>query len=155
LQTFAVDRDAATCFVRAAVDTPSISKLVLISYLACRRASPSWWDADSWEYVRKVHASSLADYCEAKLQADQVLVQEATKRSDFAAISLRPGMLTDASSGGVELGKTKSARGNISRASVAETVSALLENEGLGTCWLDLLDGEEDVGTAVELVRVE
>ncbi|KAM5359461.1 hypothetical protein ACJA88_015122 [Fusarium oxysporum] len=117
--------------------TPSIKKFILISYLACRRKSPSWWDSDVWT---------------AKLAADEVLFQNSSLRSDFSGISLRPGMLSDEPAGQVELGKTKTSRGNVSRASVADTIVSLLENQNVESSWLDLLDGDHDVNVSVERI---
>ncbi|KAM5352942.1 hypothetical protein ACJ41O_005664 [Fusarium nematophilum] len=50
-RTFAIDRDAAINFIKATVQTSSISKFSLISYLACRRKSPTWWESDAWSYA--------------------------------------------------------------------------------------------------------
>lgn len=38
----------------------------------------------------------------------------------------------------------------MSRESVAKTVAALLEANGIKNCWLDLMDGNEDVHAAVK-----
>ena len=70
----------------------------------------------------------------------------------MAGICLRPGSLTDEPAKGVELGKTKTSRGNASRESVARVADALLAVEGVGNVWLDLLDGEKGVEEAVERV---
>ena len=51
--------------------------------------------------------------------------------------------------GDVVLGKT-GARGSVRRGDVARVAMALLENEAVGTCWLDLLEGKEKVEDAVE-----
>jgi hypothetical protein len=91
-------------------------------------------------------------YFQAKLAADEILLQEASSRADFSGISLRLGILSDGPAGPIELGKTKTSRGNVSRASVAEVVVLLLEHEVVQTSWLDMLDGAEDIETAVERV---
>ncbi|RYC96863.1 hypothetical protein BFJ63_vAg30 [Fusarium oxysporum f. sp. narcissi] len=88
----------------------------------------------------------------AKLAADEVLLQNSSLRSDFSGISLRPGMLSDEPAGQVELGKTKTSRGNVSRASVADTIVSLLENQNVESSWLDLLDGDHDVNVSVERI---
>lgn len=92
----------------------------------------------------------LKNYCKAKLAADETLLQEASKRPDFVGISLRPGMLSDEPAGHVELGKTTGSEGNVSRESVAETIVSLLNHEEVQTCWLDMLDGDQDVEAAVD-----
>jgi hypothetical protein len=98
--------------------------------------------------------------------ADEVLTVFAKERYDeeskrgipekdrFHGISLRPGTLTSEKAGGVLMGKITS-RGNVSRATVAEAVVAVLETEG-SRGWIDFLDGDEDVSTAVKrLVKEE
>lgn len=92
----------------------------------------------------------LKNYYPAKLAADECLTAVASTRDEFKAIILRPGSLTDGEGAGrVSLGKTK-ARGSISRVDVAAIAARLLETEASG--WLDLLEGEEDSGEAVERV---
>jgi hypothetical protein len=91
-------------------------------------------------------------YCQAKLAADETLLQEASSRADFSGISLRLGRLSDEPAGPIELGKTKTSRGNVSRASAAEVIVLLLEHETVQATWLDMLDGTEDIETAVERV---
>ncbi|KAH7237225.1 hypothetical protein B0J15DRAFT_406631 [Fusarium solani] len=137
--TFAIDRDAAINFIKAAVETPTVNKFVLISYLACRQRPPHWWNDASWKYAQEMQSGYLKNYCKAKLAADEILLQEASKRADFVGISLRPGMLSDEPAGQVELGKTTGSEGNVSRASGQ-------------TCWLDMLDGDQDIEAAVDRV---
>ncbi|KAM5358580.1 hypothetical protein ACJA88_015328 [Fusarium oxysporum] len=132
--------------------TPSIKKFILISYLACRRKSPSWWDSDAWAYAHEMQSGDLSNYCRAKLAADEALLQKASLRLDFSGISLRPGTLSDGPAGQVELGKTKTSRGNVSRVSVADTIVSLLENQNVKTSWLDLLDGNDNVNASVERI---
>lgn len=93
----------------------------------------------------------LKNYYPARLAADECLTAVAGTRGDeFKAIILRPGSLTDEEGiGRVSLGKIK-ARGSISRADVAAVAARLLESEASG--WLDLLEGEEDIGKAVDRV---
>ncbi|RSL68146.1 hypothetical protein CEP51_012558 [Fusarium floridanum] len=149
-RTFAIDRDAAINFIKAAVETPTINKFILISYLACRQRPPHWWNDASWKYVQEMQSGYLKNYCKAKLAADEVLLQEASKRADFVGISLRSGMLSDEPAGSVELGKTTGSEGNVSRESVAKTILSLLNHKELQTCWLDMPDGIESVEDAVE-----
>lgn len=150
-QTFAVDRDAATYFIRASAATPSITKFVMISFLGSRRADAPWWTADMKRQQQQMKESPLARYYEAKVAADQVLYEAGKKRGDgFAAICLRPGTLGETPVGKVSLGKTDKYGGvKASRASVAHLTALLLENKEVKSCWLDMLDGEEDPAAAV------
>ncbi|KAL2689073.1 hypothetical protein Neosp_003125 [[Neocosmospora] mangrovei] len=151
-RTFAIDRDAAVNFIKAAVETPTINKFILISYLACRQRPPHWWNDASWKYAQEMQSGYLKNYCQAKLAADEILLQEASKRADFVGISLRPGMLSDEPVGQVELGKTAGSEGDVSRESVARTIVSLLNHQEVQTCWLDMLDGDQDVEAAVDSV---
>lgn len=81
-----------------------------------------------------------------------MLYEASAARPDFAGISLRPGTLTEEPAGGVELGRTKASGGPTSRAVVAQVTAALVEAEGAKTSWVDLLDGSEEVGAAVDRV---
>lgn len=109
--------------------TPTINKFILISYLACRQRPPHWWNDASWKYAQEMQSGYLKDYCQAKLAADKIPLQEASKRGDFVGISLEPGMLSDESAGQVELGKTAGSEGDVSRESVAETLVSLLNHK--------------------------
>ena len=144
-----IDRDAAIHFIRAAVATPSVTRFLMISYLASRRRKPAWWSDDDWASAEEVNRA-LATYYQAKLAADEALYSASKKRgAGFAAINLRPGSLTMEPAGKVELGRTKHSKGDVSRESVARVADALLASEGVGNVWLDLLDGEEEVDEAV------
>ncbi|KAK6860816.1 hypothetical protein PG995_004452 [Apiospora arundinis] len=151
-RTFAVDRDAATYFIRASAATPSITKFVMISFLGSRRGDAPWWTETMKQQQQKMKESPLARYYEAKIAADQVLYEEGKKRGPgFAAICLRPGTLSDEPVGNVLLGKTdKYGEVKASRASVANLTALLLEKEGVKSCWLDMLDGDEDPAAAVD-----
>lgn len=128
----------------------------MVSYLASRRTKPSWWDEDAWAGAQDVNYKILPNYYKAKIAADEVLYEESAKRGqDFVGINLRPGTLTLGPAGKVELGKTKTSRGDVSRETVAEVAAALLGAEGVKNSWIDLLDGEEDVDTAVKRVVKE
>lgn len=125
----------------------------MVSYLASRRAKPSWWSDESWQAALDTNNNILPTYYQAKIAADEALHKAAKKRgSDFAGINLRPGTLTAGPAGKVELGKTEKSVGNVSRESVAQVAALLLQSEGVKTSWLDLLDGEEDPAKAVERV---
>ncbi|KAM0282924.1 hypothetical protein ACHAQH_002735 [Verticillium albo-atrum] len=153
-QTRTIDRDAATHFLNAASATPSVKKFILISYLASRRSQPSWWDASAWSDAQKVN-TTLAAYYDAKVAADEALYEAGSARADFAAVSLRPGTLTEEPVGGVELGKTGGAKGEVSRKTVAEVTARLVEAQGVKTSWIDLLDGKERIDEAVKRVVKE
>ncbi|RSL48023.1 hypothetical protein CEP54_013102 [Fusarium duplospermum] len=64
-RTFAIDRDAAINFIKAAVQTPTINKFILISYLACRQRPPHWWNDASWKYAQEMQSGYLKNYCQA------------------------------------------------------------------------------------------
>jgi len=156
----AIDRDAAIAFTKASIHNPSIKKFLTVSYIASRRNRAPWWTDADWEAAQKVNNEILPTYYKAKLAADEVLTVLAKERLDeetnqgvpanerFCGISFRPGTLTDEEAGGVTLGKVGS-RGNSSRASVAETIAAVLETDGVRG-WIDMLDGEEDTSAAVK-----
>jgi len=158
----AIDRDAAVAFTKASIHTPSIKKFLTISYISSRRSRPSWWTDKDWESAQKVNNEVLPTYFKAKVAADEVLTVLAKERYDeeakkgvaekdrFHGISLRPGTLTSEKAGGVLLGKV-TCQGKVSRATVAETLVAVLETEG-AKGWIDFLDGEEEVGAAVKRV---
>jgi hypothetical protein len=141
-----VDRDAAIHFIKASVATPAVTKFLMVSFIGSRLRKPSWWDEENWKI--STTRGALQRYYEAKVAADQVLYEEARKRDDFAGICLRPGTLTEQPAGKVELGQVTRAKGNVSRASVAQ-VSALLLESDAKSVWLDLLDGEQDAAEAV------
>ncbi|KAL9043879.1 MAG: hypothetical protein Q9214_002948 [Letrouitia sp. 1 TL-2023] len=150
-RTVAIDRDSCIYFIRAAANTPSIRKFLLVSYLGSRRAKAPWWSEEEWRATQQINSGVLKNYYPAKLAADECLTAVARTREDeFKAIILRPGSLTDEEGAGrVSLGKIK-ARGSISRGDVAAVAARLLESEASG--WLDLLEGEEDIGEAVDRV---
>jgi hypothetical protein len=125
----------------------------MISYLGSRRTKPAWWSAEAWAAAVDVNTRVLPHYYAAKLAADEVLYSVSKERgSGFVGINLRPGTLTLELAGRVELGKTGSSRGRISRESVARVADLLLASEGVKNSWLDLLDGEEEVEDAVARV---
>ena len=153
-RTNAIDRDACIHFIRSSIETPSITKFLLVSALSIRRGRASWFDDDSYASMLKVNTEVMPAYYKAKLAADEVLTVLGEERKGFGYISLRPGALTDEpETGKVVLGRTK-ARGSVSRGVVAEVAVRLLEREGVKG-WFDLLGGEQDVGSEVERVLKE
>ncbi|KAH8655194.1 NAD dependent epimerase/dehydratase [Xylariales sp. PMI_506] len=148
-RTFAIDRDAATYFIRASAATPTITKFLMVSFIGSRLKRPSWWDDANWEEIVKGQ-QQLQRYYEAKIAADEVLYTESKKRPDFVGINLRPGLLTDEPAGNVKLGRLTKARGTSSRASVAHVAAVLLDQPNIKNCWLDMLDGDEKPEEAVE-----
>ena len=150
-RTFAIDRDACIAFISAAAATYSVSKFLLVSYVGSRRSKAPWWSDEDWTATQETNNSVLKNYFRAKLAADECLTFLASQRqSGFVGISLRPGTLTEEEGKGtVALGKT-GAKGAVRRGDVARVAMALLENEKVGTCWLDLLEGKEDVDDAVK-----
>ncbi|KAI8964620.1 NAD(P)-binding protein [Daldinia sp. FL1419] len=148
-RTFKIDRDAAIHFIRASAATPSITKFVMISYLGSRLKKAPWWSEEVWQDCQAKNNGALKNYYEAKIAADQVLYEEGKKRKDFAAIGLRPGLLTSEPAGKVGLGKLP-ALGTASRASVAQVAALLLDAPNIKSSWLDLIDGDEDPEVAVK-----
>ncbi|KAK6359312.1 hypothetical protein TWF696_000475 [Orbilia brochopaga] len=153
-RTFAIDRDACKYYIDAAAANPSVTKFLLVSYIASRRAYPPWWNEEDKASADHVNTKVLADYYKAKVDADEYLLARARAARaagrTFFDIDLRPGTLTDDEGGeGVLLGKTSS-RGTVSRTDVARVTAELLETEYRG--WVDLLKGTDDVREAVRRV---
>ena len=84
----------------------------------------------------------------AKERFDEEAKKGIPENERFAGISLRPGTLTDKPAGGVTVGRVNS-RGDTSRATVAETVVAVLATEG-ARGWIDVLDGDENASAGVK-----
>ncbi|KAI8629788.1 NAD dependent epimerase/dehydratase [Xylariaceae sp. FL1651] len=154
-RTWAIDRDAACHFIRASVATPSITKFVMISFITSRLQRAPWWTEEMWQEEVETRLKKLERYYKAKVAADQVLYEEGKKRSDFAGICLRPGALTMEPVGKVMLGRTPVTTGTSSRASVAYLAALLLDAPNVKSCWLDMLDGDEDPEAAVKRVIEE
>ena len=97
----------------------------------------------------------MSHYSVAKVAADECLTALAKQRGGgFQDIVLRPGQLTDEGpTGKVVLGHTR-AKGTVSRADVADVAVRLLERDDTRG-YYDLLNGEEDVGDAVDRVVKE
>ncbi|KAL6720445.1 hypothetical protein ACLMJK_002368 [Lecanora helva] len=148
-RTKAIDQDACIAFIQAAAATPSVSKLIIISYVGSRRAKAPWWNDDEWVAMQEVNNGVLKNYYPAKLAADEALSSLYPKgKAGSVGISLRPGNLTDGEGANVILGRT-GARGKVPRQDVARVTAELLANDGVDSGWLDLLEGEEDIGAAV------
>ena len=149
-RTDAVDRAACINFIEAAVATNSVKKFLLVSYLGSRRKRAPWWSDEDWQQTQEVNDGVLKNYYPAKLAADEALVSISKQRSsDFAAICLRPGTLSDSEEEGkISLGKT-AARGKVARIDVARVAAELLDAPNVKSSWLDLLQGGEDSISAV------
>lgn len=126
----------------------------MVSFTGSRVNKAPWYSDADWADYLKIRAK-LQRYSDAKIAADEVLYLEGKKRSDFAAINLRPGTLTDEPAGKVELGRLKTPSGKSSRASVAQLAALLLDNKDVKSAWLDMLDGNEDPDVAVQRVVKE
>ena len=127
---FAVDRDALKMVIKASVDTPSITKFLLISVPASRRGRAPWWtDTDYQNFISE--RDSYPSIQQAKLEGDEYLVAMANARvsrggSRFQAICLRPTwMSNNKGMGTVSLGKTAEL-GNVAREDVAAVAVTLL-----------------------------
>ena len=132
----------------------------MISYIASRKGRPPWWSDEDWKTAQRVNNQVLPDYFKAKVEADEHLAALANQRMDggdksFQAINLRPGTLTDSkATGKVKLGHTSS-RGSIPRADVAAVAAALLERSDTRG-WYDLLEGPDDIASAIDhLIKTE
>ncbi|KIW99409.1 uncharacterized protein Z518_11397 [Rhinocladiella mackenziei CBS 650.93] len=157
-RTHAVDMVAAKAYISASLAMPSVSKFLLVSYIASRRGYPPWWTAEDKQAADHVNTKVLPHYFQAKVEADEHLEALAKKRLDsgdaaFQAIDLRPGTLTDSpGTGRVSLGKTSS-RGSVPRADVAAVAAALLSRKDTRG-WFDLLEGHSNISEAIdELVK--
>lgn len=113
-RTKAVDEVAAKAYISASLATPSITKFLLVSYIASRKGYPPWWNDEDKKAADHVNNKVLPDYFKAKVEADEYLEALTQKRLEsgdksFQAINLRPGTLTDdPPSKRVSLGKTSS-----------------------------------------------
>ncbi|KAK4177785.1 hypothetical protein QBC36DRAFT_309810 [Triangularia setosa] len=151
-RTYAIDRDAAIHFIHASASIPSITRFLLVSYLASRKAKPSWWSDEEWKAAEQVNNEVLPTYYKAKIAADEELYRVSKASKSLVGINLRPGTLTLEPAGKVELGRTKGSKGGVSRETVAVVADRLLAKEGVRNSWIDLVDGEEEVEEAVERV---
>ncbi|KAL2423688.1 hypothetical protein ABEF95_003824 [Exophiala dermatitidis] len=153
-RTRAVDMIAAKAYISASLASPSISKFLMVSYLASRRGYAPWWTDEDRKAADHVNHDVLPHYYQAKVDADEHLEALAKKRWDsgdrkFQAINLRPGTLTDApGTGRVTLGKTP-ARGSVPREDVAAVAAALLARADTRG-WFDLIEGDVPIEEAID-----
>ncbi|KAL4866551.1 hypothetical protein BDV12DRAFT_210396 [Aspergillus spectabilis] len=152
---YEIDRDAVKAAIKAATESKTVTKFLMISFPASRRKPAPWWDArDIGDY--KSERNSYPDIGNAKVQADEYLVSMARARKDrggpaFQAISLRPTWLTTGrATGKVQLGKTR-ALGQVDIADVAAVAVAMLGRDDVSG-WFDLFQGGEGVSEAVDRV---
>jgi nucleoside-diphosphate-sugar epimerase len=132
------------------VNSSTVKKFLMVSAISIRRKRAEWWSDEDWKLVDRMNTQVLPAYYTAKLAADELLTVLG-ERKGFQYIILRPGGLTDGeATGRVALGKTKG-YGQVRRADVADVAARLLEAPG-AKGWFDLLEGEEEVGEAVERV---
>ena len=124
----------------------------MVSHITSRRNRAPWWNDEDWAKYEEVNFKVLPHYAAAKVDADECLLALARQRKEpFQDICLRPGSLTDdPPTGKVSLGRTR-ARGNVTRADVADIAARLLEREDTRG-YYDLLGGGEDAEQAVERV---
>jgi nucleoside-diphosphate-sugar epimerase len=149
-RTDAIDREAAQHYISASVSSSSVQKFLMVSALSIRRKKAEWWSDEDWEKAERTNMQVMPAYYKAKLAADELLTVLGEKKG-FQYIILRPGGLTNGeATGRVALGKTRG-WGQVRRADVADVAARLLEVPG-ARGWFDLLEGEEDVGEAVERV---
>ena len=130
----------------------------MISFIGSRRNRAPWWTDEDWKEIQRINSEVLPDYYKAKVDADEYLAALAKKRNDkdpqFQAINLRPGiLLDDPATGKVIAGKTPS-RGKVCRGDVAAVAVALLKKNDCSR-WIDLLEGDTDIDTAVDKVVQE
>ena len=124
----------------------------MVSYIGSRRNRPHWFSSEEWASTQKTNNGALSNYFVAKVEADECLTALAKQRGGgFQDIVLRPGTLNDDPPvGRVSLGHTK-ASGKVTRADVADVAVRLLERDDTRG-YYDMLDGEEDIESAVERV---
>ena len=158
-RTKAVDEVAAKHVISASIANPQVKKFLMVSYIASRRNRAPWWTDEDWEAAQNVNNKVLPAYFAAKVEADEHLLAASKKRMDggdstFQMINLRPGTLSDdPSTGKVKMGATPS-RGKIGREDVAKVAVALMDRDDTRG-YFDLLQGEDDVGLAIDKVVKE
>jgi len=114
---------------------------------ACRVAGIRRYVMVSAMGVELPGASSgpMKPYMDAKREAD-----EALRDSDLEYTIVRPGMLTDEpGTGEIEVGTPLERRGSVTRADVAATLLAVLDEPGTGGITFDLLGGETPITEAI------
>lgn len=156
-RTKQIDEIAAKHFITTSLQTPRITKFLLISHLGSRRTQPRWMDPEDWKFVTHINDDVLPAYYKAKLEADEYLTALSRKvresRPDFQAICLRPGLLSDAlPTGLVQLGRTRKGKGSVTREDVGRVADSLLARADTRG-WYDLLNGlDEGIEEAVDRV---
>ncbi|KAE8153188.1 hypothetical protein BDV25DRAFT_137090 [Aspergillus avenaceus] len=80
-RAIAIDRNSAKQFIFASVATSYVLKLLMISWLGCRRRRPSWWAEKEWDDMQTVNGTELGIRLRSTMP--------------FQAISLRPGWISD------------------------------------------------------------
>ncbi|KAG7098275.1 hypothetical protein E1B28_000237 [Marasmius oreades] len=152
-RTKAVDEIGAKRFIKAALEAPSVKKLLMVSTSSARRRPASYWAEDDIAALNRSW-QNIGVYCQAKLDADEYLFEESRKaaKNEWEDICLRPGTLSDEPGvGKVDLGKAKKV-GNVSRDDVASVAVELLKRGNAGGLWLDLIGGDEPIEAAVDRV---
>ncbi|KAJ9644287.1 uncharacterized protein PV06_05264 [Exophiala oligosperma] len=153
-RTKAIDEVAAKAYISASLATPTVSKFLMVSYIASRKGYPPWWSEEDKKAADHVNNDVLHNYYLAKVEADEHLEALAKKRLDngdkaFQAINLRPGTLSDSpGTGKVKMGQTPS-RGSVPREDVAAVAAALLSRDDTRG-WFDLLEGNDPINEAIE-----
>ena len=156
-RTKAIDEVAAKHYISSSAKDSGVRKFLMVSYIASRRGYPKWWNQEDIQAADKVNQEILPHYFEAKVEADEHLAALGKRRrqSDptFQDINLRPGTLTDGLAEKISLGRISS-RGKVSRTTVAEVAAALLARDDTRG-WYDLLDGEQDIEQAIDVLVKE
>ncbi|KAL6251554.1 hypothetical protein RBB50_001763 [Rhinocladiella similis] len=153
-RTKAIDEVAAKAYISASLGTPSVTKFLMVSYIASRKGYPPWWSEEDKKAADHVNNDVLHNYYLAKVEADEHLEALAKKRLDsgdkaFQAINLRPGTLSDSpGTGKVKMGQTSS-RGSVPREDVAAVAAALLSRDDTRG-WFDLLEGNDPINEAID-----
>ena len=168
--TNAIDKEACIALARASKEVGSVRKFVVVSYIGSREKGAPWWGEGDTEKFEKSKEGALKNYYKAKCAADRA-VTVLGRGEGMKVVSLRPGSLTDETEGvgRVRVGKVGSSGelyflsylfewlfvliavivvGTIRRVDVARVLLEVLEKVEK-SCWLDLLQGEEDVAEAV------
>ncbi|KAH8663365.1 hypothetical protein BGZ60DRAFT_411142 [Tricladium varicosporioides] len=157
-RTNQIDRYACQHFIRASIQSPTITKFLLVSALSVRRSPAPWWSPEDSRLVFEIKRGNMEVYLDAKLASDECLtVLAAEKRKEGGNIQdiiLRPGTLSDVEeTGKVVFGKT-GAQGVVSRGNVAEVAVRLLEGGEDVRGWFDVMNGEGEVETREAIQKV-
>lgn len=127
----AVDQEGAKRLIDASKKA-NVEKLVMLSSMGADDPSQS---------------EELQEYLEAKQNADIYL-----RNSGLPYSIVRPGQLTnDSATGHIKLEKSIGEMGKISRADVAKTLVAVLENAARPNDTFEILEGKTAIATAIGL----